>query len=464
MILKEGNLELTRNIAEYVVSIRYENLAPEVVRRTKGHILDILGVMFPPSTLEKGCIALEEIAREAGGKEESTLIGFGGKVPCWMAAFVNGSLCHPVDYDDTIDEFPNHPSSNTFPAALAVAEKVGNVSGKEFITAMAMGLDLNVRFSAGPKGGLIEDYPWMPITVFGVFSSTAAAGKLLGLTHEEMIDAFGIALDRVSGISASITSPDSEIRAIRDGFANREGVLATLMAKKGITAYKYAIEELYKVFYSNNFNPPSLSSNLGKEFMGMKVSLKPWPACRGTHTYIKAALDIVTEYNLDADNIEEVIVTVGQFGKGLCTPVEAKQKPKLSINAKLSLPFVLGLVFAKRRVVIEDFFPENLSHPKVLEIAGRVKYQYDPQLPKGMIIPSRVEVKTKSGKSFLRTEHIPYGHPENPMGDEQLIIKFKDCARYAKKRMQEEKIAYLAKQILELEKVENIKEITQMLT
>jgi 2-methylcitrate dehydratase PrpD len=457
-------LELTRNIAEYVVSIRYEDLAPEVVRRTKGHILDILGVMFPPSTLERGCIALEEIAKEAGGKEESTLIGFGGKVPCWMAAFVNGSLCHPVDYDDTIDEFPNHPSSNTFPTALAVAEKVGNVSGKEFITAMAMGLDLNVRLSAGPKGGLIEDYPWMPITVFGVFSSTAVAGKLLGLTHEEMINAFGIALDRVSGISESITSSDSEIRAIRDGFANREGIFAALMAQKGIAAYKYAIEELYKVFYNNNYDFLSLSSNLGEEFMGLKISLKPWPACRASHTYIKAALDIVKEYGLDPDEIEEVIITVGQLGRTLCVPLEAKQKPKLSINAKISLPFIMGVVFAKRRVVIEDFFPENLSHSKVLEIASKVKYKYDPQLPKGMIIPSKVEVKTKSGRSFLRTEHIPYGHPENPMSDEQLITKFKDCARYAKKRMPEEKIAQLAKQILELEKVENIKEITRMLT
>ena len=461
--LKGENLELTREITEYVVSIKYEALPKEIVKKTKDHILDILGVMFPPSTLEKGCMALEEIAKEAGGKEESTLIGFGGKVPCWMAAFINGSLCHPVDYDDTIDEFTNHPSSNTFPAALAIAERVGNVSGKEFITAMAMGLDLNVRFSAGPKGGLIEDYPWMPITVFGVFSSTAVAGKLLGLTYEEMTNAFGLALDRASGISESITSPDSEIRAIRDSFANREGVLAALMAKKGIAAYKYAIEGLYKVFYNNNYNSPALSSNLGKEFMGMKVSLKPWPACRGTHTYIKAALDIVTEYNLDADEIEEVIVTVGPFGKSLCTPVGAKQKPKLSINAKLSLPFVMGLVFAKRRVVIEDFFPENLIHPKVLEVASKVKYEYDPQLPKGIITPSKVEVKTKSGKSLSRTEHIPCGHPENPMNDEQLMTKFKDCVHYARKTMQGERIAHLAKRILELEKVENIKEITQML-
>ena len=96
-------------------------------------------------------------------------------------------------------------------------------------------------------------------------------------------------------------------------------------------------------------------------------------------------------------------------------------------------------------------------------IASKVKYKYDPQLPKGIIIPSTVEVRTKSGRSFSRAEDIPCGHPENPMSDEQLLTKFEDCARYARKTMSAEKIAHLAKQILELEKVENIKEITQML-
>ena len=87
-------MEYTKKIAENIVNTKYEDLPSEVVEKTKRHILDILGVMLPSSKLDKNCKALEEIAREGGGKEESTLIGFGGKVPCWMAAFVNGSLCY----------------------------------------------------------------------------------------------------------------------------------------------------------------------------------------------------------------------------------------------------------------------------------------------------------------------------------------------------------------------------------
>ena len=80
-------MEYTRKLAENIIRTKYEDLSGEVIEKTKRHILDILGVMLPSSTFEKGCKVLEEIAKESGGAEESTLIGFGGKVPCWMAAF-----------------------------------------------------------------------------------------------------------------------------------------------------------------------------------------------------------------------------------------------------------------------------------------------------------------------------------------------------------------------------------------
>ena len=456
-------MEFTRGLAENIVKTKYEDLPKEAVEVTKKSILDTLGVMFPPSTLEKACIALEEMVREEGGKGESTLIGFGGKTSCWMAAFVNGSLCHPMDYDDTTDEPAHHPSASTFPAALAIAEKIGNISGKDFITAIALGNDLGVRLASAPKGSVLEDYPWFPIVIFGLFSATGAAGKLLGLTEDEMVNAFGIALHRASGITEAIMSPDSEIRAIRDGFTNKEGVLAAFMAKKGIAACKDAIEKLYKFFYKDDYDPLPLTSNLGKEFMGVKVSFKPWPSCRGTHCFIQAALDLAKEYDIDSEKVEEALLTVGRFGRdALCEPLEAKREPKLSIGAKLSLPFTMGVALAKRRAKIEDFLPENLQNLKVLEIASKVKYKFDPQF--GSLTPAIVEIKTQDGKTLSKRVDIPYGHPQNPISDEDLMAKFKDCARYAKKTLSEDKIDQLAKEkILKLEKVKDIGEITDLL-
>jgi 2-methylcitrate dehydratase PrpD len=92
-----------------------------------------------------------------------------------------------------------------------------------------------------------------------------------------------------------------------------------------------------------------------------------------------------------------------------------------------------------------------------------VEYKFDPQLPKGLNSPGIVEVETKNGRTLSRREDIPCGHPDNPTSDEELIAKFKDCARYNKKTMSEKKIADLVKLFLEIERVKDIKEITQLL-
>jgi len=457
-------MEVTTTLARKIVDTTYDSLSSQILWETKRHILDTLGVMFPPTTLERACKVLAEIAVEGGGKTESTLVGFGGKVPCWTAAFVNGSLCHPMDYDDIADEFSSHPSAQTFPAALAIAERVGNASGKEFLTAIALGIDLNVRLSASPRGSLMQDYPWFPITIFGVFSSTAVAGKLLRLSHKQMVNAFGIALDRASGVTESIASPDSEIRAIRDGFGNREGLLAALMAKRGITACKDAIEKLFKVFYRNNNDFSLFTSDLGKEFWGLKVGFKPWPCCRVAHTYIKAGLDLAMRYDLNPERIEEVILTVGSLARDIpFNPIEEKQKPKLSISAKLSLPFIMGVVFTKRRVAIKDFLPENLGDLEVLELAKKVKPKFDPHLCEGALEPGVVEVRIQGGESYVNREELPYGHPRNPMSDEELVAKFKDCTLYAKKAFSEEKVSQLVERIFNLETVKSLNEITDLL-
>ena len=458
-------MEYTKKLAENIVQTHFDDLPPEVIEKTKRHILDIIGVMLPSTRFEKGCGVLAEIVREGGGAEESSLIGFGGKAPSYMAAFVNGSLCHPMDYDDTVDEFPNHPSAHTFPAAFAMAERAGNISGRDLITAIALGIDLNVRLTASPTGRVGDGFPWFSVPIFGLFSATAAAGKILSLTVPQLNNAFGIAVDRVSGIMESINSPDSEIRAIRDGFGNREGVLAAIMAQKGIAACRNAFEILYKVYYENEYDPSILISNLGREFWGLKVGLKAWPCCRVSHTYVRAALDIATEHNINPDTIDEVILTVGTFGRDyLFTPLEIKQRPKSSIHAKLSLPFVMGVVFAKRRVFIEDFMPEHLADPTVLSVAARISHKFDPQLSEDAIGSGIVEVRLKTGESIVKQEDIPYGNPRNPISDQELTAKFTECASYALKPLDEKTVTKLIKKIMKLEDIEDIRELSKLLS
>jgi 2-methylcitrate dehydratase PrpD len=454
-------VELTQAVSRNVVRTLYQNIPLETREATKKSILDTLGVMFPSTTLEKACAILADMVKEWGGPQDSTIVGFGGKAPCLAAAFLNGSLTHAMDYDDTTDNPPYHPTASVFPAALAIAEKLGNVSGRDFITAVALGNDLGVRLSAALEATAFVEYPWFNVTNFGTFSATAAAGKLLGLSEDGMINALGIAINRVFGVLEVIQAPDSEIRAIRDGYTNREGLLSALMAGRGIKGCKDALEKFYKVYYRNEYDARVLLSDLGKIFRGAEASLKPWPSCRSTHGCIQAALEIISEHNIEPHQIKEVLMTVGEHLQPNCEPLEAKRNPKLSIDAKFSLPFAVAVALTSKKVEITHFLPENLKDPRALEMAKRINYKIDPSY--GLFVPVTVDIKTRDGKLFSRKVEILYGNPQKPVSHADQLAKFKDCIRFGKKSLSPDIIEQLIKKILNLEDVKDMAELTGLL-
>lgn len=185
--------EITACIARTIVETTYEDIPAHAVHVAKKSILDCLGVMLAAATVGEGCREIAEIVTHGNGRGESTIIGYGGRAPAPLAAFANGALTHALDYDDVDDFSRLHPTGSCLPAALAIAERVGGVDGKRFITALALGGDLVVRL-----GSCLPhlDQRWSRPAVVGVFGATAAAGKLLRLDGSQMAGALGNALNQ----------------------------------------------------------------------------------------------------------------------------------------------------------------------------------------------------------------------------------------------------------------------------
>jgi 2-methylcitrate dehydratase PrpD len=132
-------------LAKYVADTVYEDLPGKAIEMAKMSLLDALGVTLAAGGLCKECSAFVEIATESGGKKESTILGFGERVPAHMAAFANGAMAHALDFEDAHDLALVHPNAPTVPAALATAESAGNLSGKRFIA--------DSRIIRGGRGG-----------------------------------------------------------------------------------------------------------------------------------------------------------------------------------------------------------------------------------------------------------------------------------------------------------------------
>ncbi|MBI5031585.1 MAG: MmgE/PrpD family protein [Chloroflexi bacterium] len=450
-------------LANHIANTCYEDLHDNAIQVAKKSLLDALGVMLAASTLGEGCKQFLDVALAEGSKPESTILGFGAKASAMMAAFANGSLAHALDFEDAYDGAPVHPNAATIPAALAVAEALGTISGKQFLTAIILGSDIVCRLGLALRVNPLE-YGWYIPPILGAFGATAAVAKLLNLTAAQIVNAFSLTLCQATCSAELTSSPRSMVRSIRDAFAAKAGVLSTQLAKQGIVGFEQPIEGkagLFSLYTHGNYDAAKITMGLGNIFESAKVSFKPWPSCRGTHAYIDAVLQILNEYSLDCNSIQEILVTIHPVNKMLCEPAENKQRPVTAIDAKFSIPFVIATTLVNRRVMLDQFFPDALENSHVLELARRVKYQID----SGELENSTqgyMEIVTHDQVISKRVE-FPLGHPAKPISQNALIEKFRNCCQYSARKIAERNRDEVVDLILDLEHVENIGEITARL-
>jgi 2-methylcitrate dehydratase PrpD len=453
-------------LAKYVVETGYEDLPDRAREMAKMSFLDALGVTLAASSLGKGCKAFVDIAKQGEGKEESTILGFHGKVPAPMAAFANGSMAHALDFEDAHDQALVHPNAVAVPAALALAEAIGDVNGKGFITALAVGCDLVCRLGLAFKENPAE-YGWYIPPILGAFGATSAAGRLLGLNEMEMVDAFSLTLCQATCSAELRYSPESDIRAVRDGFVAKAALLSALLAKKGIRGFDHPFEGkagLFSLYSKGHYDADILMKDLGKTFEGANVSFKPWPTCRGTHTFIEAAFNLLDEYHVLPEDIMDIRVVVSSFNQMLCEPVEVKRSPQAIIDAKFSIPFVLATALVYRNVTLDHFTPESLKDEKVLNLARKVRYELNPHLGLREATRAFLEIKTRDNQTYSKQIDQAYGHPDHPISKEALVDKFMDCAAKAVKKIPEKRLKKVSECILGLEALKDIREVVNYLS
>lgn len=463
MTIPQGKNDCTSVLSQFAVDTEYERLPLNVVELSKMVVMDTIGVMLAATTLEKAVLPVIKLVKEGGGKEESTIIGFGGKVPCWMAAFANGALSHALDYSSS-DNRGLAPGGVIVPSALAMAERIPKTSGKQLITAIVVGNEVLMRI-----GGAITRNPmhfgWVSPMLLGVFGATVAASKIAGLDNKQMADAVGIALHQAAGTWEMAEDPSSTFRAVRNCFVNKAGVLAALMAQEGISAAKSPLEGkngLYHQYFQGLYDPSVLISGLGSEFRCVKISFKPYPSCRDTHTSIDAALKLVKEYDIVPEEVEEIQLTVGPMGEKACLPRDQRCQPQTSIEAKFSLPFTVATAIARRRVALTDFSHSNIKDPVVMDLARKVSYRVR-QGTSGLD-PGIIDIKLKGGRTLHEEVKTPSGSPESPMSQEDLVEKFRDCANYSLKRLRSSDADKIIAYIRDLEHQTNLSELTQLIS
>jgi 2-methylcitrate dehydratase PrpD len=395
------------------------------------------------------------------------VLGFGGRVPAVMAAFVNGAMAHCLDYDDQTP-WGQHSASSLIPAVFAVAERVayakGCVSGKDMIAAVAAGQDLFNRF----RRHVDWHKDWNFSTVMGVYCATAASGRILGLSREQVAHSLGIASMQSCGTAAVLNAVGSDLRAMYAGFPARGAVTAALLSQKGITGVPTIFEGKYGVFdmyFGNRYDRDKILDGLGSDYCGGSTLYKRWPAVGTAHGHIHATMGLMRDHNLDPAEIEEIKVFVGDYHRLMSEPLQARRVPTTLVDAKFSLPFLVAVAAVRRDMSLDDFTEAALKNPAVLATAGKVVPIDDASLDwKLELPPGRVEIVMRDGRKFERVGTQVPGSAEAPMDWDDIVRKFVNCASFSPVAQSAETICAVHSAMQRLERIDDATELLRKLS
>ncbi len=459
-------------LARNLTNVKYEDIPAEAVNVTKMDVLDSIGVALAASTKAPVCKKVYDLVTEIGGKKESSIIGFGGKVPAHMAAFANAALVHALNYDDYYDPLVIHFACSVFPAAFAIAERVGKVNGKDFIAAYTAAGDLEARLSAAlMTPGTPRDwnvYGWLTTQLFGYFGATGVAGRLLGFGEDQLLSAFGLAYSQMAGNKQPLLSAGTD-KGMYPSYPAGSGVLAALMAQKGIAGPRESLEGqagLYNVYFQGEYDPSALTRDLGKSYEG--AGFYQFPCCGFTHLYIETALQMVQEHKFRPEDVEAIMVAAGPKLQTLCEPLEVRRNPRMMTEAQYSLPFTVATAIARGKPQIKNFSGEGFKDPEILKVSNRISYKPDPEcdLQWGTgITVAKIEIKLKDGR-VLRQERkdVRYGHPKRPISKVELIEKFKECAAYSVRPVPKSNVEKVIELTGNLEKLNDVSQIIRLVS
>ena len=464
--MSESN-SLSRSLAAFVVSTRYDDIPKHTREMAKRCLLDGLGVSLAATGLAEVCRPFVEYAVEQGGHSQSTVFANGARVPAAMAAFANGALAHALDFEDAHDKSLLHPNAPTIPAALAVCEAFGPIEGKELITAIVLGCDVACRLSLALRVPL-DEYGWYPPPIIAAFGATAAVGRLLELNEQQLIDAFSLTLGQATCSAELKFSPHSDIRAVRDAFPAQIAVTSALLARKGVRGFDRPFEGragFFALYARGAYAPEVVTRSLGERFEIDEISFKPYPSCRGTHVYIEAAAQLVHDHRIDPDDVTSIDLTGSRLNLMLAEPVAQKRRPATAIDAKFSLPFTVATSLRRGTVTLDDFTDRALNDSAVLELASRVHFSADAARATAGpdVLRGSVELQLSGGRGVRLEIDQPSGSPGRPASESALIEKFRDCCRRARSEPTAATIDSWVERILTLETCVDVSELVRTL-
>jgi len=409
-------LGASASLAAFSAQIQLQDLSTETRETAKRLLLDGIGCLLVGTAGDPGRIAWRTVSRFGSGDGPSTAIISGRKISVRDAAFVNGISLYSVGVNDIHKESMSHPGGCIVSALLAMGEWKDS-PGADIVAAMASGYELMGRLGRATIPGL-WDRGFHPTGMFGPFGATAAAGRLLGLSADQMANALGIAGSQSSGLKAFQTD-GSLTMVFHAGRSAQNGIEAAVLAQEGFTGPKAVFEDRQGfIATTGGGNLAALTDGLKRTYEIDATTFRPYYGCTLTIAASGASAEIMKRRpERGAGDITSIQVR--------CHPkvIEdvGNENPKTMLAARLSIQFNIALVLQRGDVVVGDITDADLWEPGIRRLLPLCEFEPDTSVENW---GCHLKIMFADGSHENASMIYPKGDPANPMTWEDTTKKF----------------------------------------
>ena len=409
--------DVTRILARYVLSVRYDDLPEQVRKEARRTLLNWVGCAVGGSRHETVDVAIAALA-PFSGPAQATVLGRRERLDILHASLINGISSHVFDFDDTHLKTVIHPAGPVVSGLLALAEH-RPMSGREFLASMVVGIETECRIGNAVYPAHY-DRGWHITGTAGVFGAAAACGRGLGLSEQQMVWALGLAAAQPVGLREMF---GTMTKSFHPGRAAQNGLTAALLASRGFTSSERGLKGKsgWANVLSTSRNYAEITENLGRSYEISLNTYKPFACGVVIHPTIDACLQLRNEHRLTADAIERIDLRVHP----LVLELTGKKTPTTGLESKFSVYFAAALAIVVGSAGMRDFSDANATNPAIVALRDRVTASVDSTLKEEQV---RATIVLKDGRRLEKfIEHV-VGSVERPLTDTDLENKFRGLA------------------------------------
>ena len=445
-----------KQLCKMVTETSYEDLPDEVVHHARRSLLDTLAVTIGGSSMD-GIPDVVDFVREKGGKPESLIPVFGGRVPASEAGLAIGPMARAMDFGD-MNMVASHCSEYILPSLLAALGLREKVSGKDFLTAYVLGQEVLIRVGTAMQA--IEDLSRTGgVGGHYIFGCVAAIAKLLGFTADELEEAEGIAFTMTQPHLGLIYRPPTLMIRVHHGFVCQDAINACLLARRGITGPRNGLlsaQTGYLSFARWETDIDASTRDLGTHWEATNIMMKRYPCVASTQGAIDALLKQMEQHGFSADDISSIELEVDiDYGAFIATKAgrEMTWNPKTVKECQFSSPYGLAVAAYTGDLFLDSYAQEMRMRQDVRDLMARMSITENAGLPKRVV---NLTTTHNDGRQFSQEQVYPKGHQKNPLTDQEIVEKFRRCAAYSAFPLPPDVIDSVVESIHRLETIEDI--------